>query len=92
PKEVCAMPADAPRPAEARWCDIDGTPISLFCEVEQVADGAEPSLLGSRLHQRGHVAGWALDSLYVCFPDNQMISVRPYLLRVLDDAAGCSQV
>lgn len=33
------MPADAPPPAQQRWRDVDGTPISLFCEVEQVADG-----------------------------------------------------
>lgn len=80
------MPADTPPPAEARWRDVDGTPISLFCAVEQVADGAEVSLLGCRLHQRGHVVGRGLDSVYVCFPGNQMISVRPNLLRVLDDA------
>jgi hypothetical protein len=86
------MPADAPPPAQQRWRDVDGTPISLFCQVEQVAAGAEPALLGSRLHQRGHVVGRGLASLYVCFPNNQMISVRPHLLRVLDDAAGCSQV
>jgi hypothetical protein len=85
------MPADAPPPAQARWRDIDGTPISLFCAVEQVADGAEPSLLGSRRHQRGHVIGRGLDSLYVCFPNHQMISVPPHLLRVLDHDAGCNQ-
>ncbi|MGH3547145.1 MAG: hypothetical protein ACRDQU_03285 [Pseudonocardiaceae bacterium] len=85
------MPADAPRTAEVRWCDIDRTTISVFCWVKQVADGTEPWLLGSRLHQRGHVVGRGLDSLYVCFPDSQMISVRPHLLRVLDDAAGCNQ-
>lgn len=85
------MPADAPPPAEERWCDVEGIPISLFCEVEQVADGAEVSLLGCRLPQRGHVVGRGLDSVYVCFPNNQVISVRPHLLRVVDDAAGRSQ-
>lgn len=24
------MPADAPPPAQQRWRDVDGTPISLF--------------------------------------------------------------
>jgi hypothetical protein len=86
------MHADTPPPAEERWRDIDGTPISLFCEVEQVADGSEPSLLGCRLQQRGHIVGRGLDSLYVCFPNNQMISMPSHLLRVLDDAAGRSQV
>jgi hypothetical protein len=86
------MPADTPPPAEERWRDVDGTPIALFCEVEQVADGAELSLLDCRLQQRGHIVGRGLDLLYVCFPNNQMISVQPHLLRVVDEAAGCSQV
>jgi hypothetical protein len=85
------MPADAPPPVQARWRDVDGALISLFCAVEQVAGGAEPSLLGCRLHQRGHVVGRGLDSVYVCFPGNQMISMPPHLLRVLDDAASCNQ-
>lgn len=78
-------------PPEDRWRDIDGTCISLFCEVEQVADGAGPSLL-ARLHQRGHVVGRSTDSLYVCLPGNQVISVRPHLLRVLDDAASSTSM
>lgn len=66
------------------WSDVNGTPISLFCQVEQVADGAEPTVLPSRLHQHGQVVGHSLDSLYVCFSDHQVISLRAHLLRVLN--------
>jgi hypothetical protein len=64
------------------------TPIALFCQVEQVADNPERTVLPSRLHQQGQVVGRSLDTLYVCFPDNHVISLRPELLRVLDDAPG----
>lgn len=45
-------------------------------------------MLCSRLHQRGRVVGRGLDSVSVCFPGNQVLSVAPQLLRVLDDAGG----
>jgi len=45
-------------------------------------------VLGSWLHQYGQVVGQGLDSLYVCFPGNRVISMRPQLLRVRDDAPG----
>ncbi len=83
PEEVNVPAQATPRPA-GRWCDVNGTPISLFCQVEQVADSTELTVLVSRLHQHGQVVGRSLDSLYVCFSDHQVISVRPHLLRVLD--------
>ncbi len=80
------MPAPAPQPAPGRWCDVDGVPIALFSQVEQVSDGAEPRALSSRLHQQGQVVGRGCESLLVCFPGNQVISLRPDLVRVLDAA------
>ncbi len=77
------MPTATPRPAHDGWCDIDGSHISLFCGVEQVGEAPEPGALPSRLHQRGQVLGRSPGSLYVCFPDNQVVSVSPQLLRLL---------
>lgn len=76
------MPA-VPRQDRDWWCDVDGTPISLFCEVEQVQDSAGYGVLPSRLHQRGRVVGWGPDSIYVCFDDNQIVNLSPQLLRLL---------
>ncbi|MGH3692611.1 MAG: hypothetical protein ACRDRX_01155 [Pseudonocardiaceae bacterium] len=80
------MSAAVPRPVRDPWCDIDNTPIVLFCKVEQVVDSTEPTALPSRLHQHGQVVGRGLESLYVRFPDHQVISLRPHLVRVLDTA------
>jgi hypothetical protein len=80
------MPAATPRPAHYRWSDADGAHIALFSWVEQVAESAELAALPSRLHQHGQVLGRSLDSLYVCFPGNEMVSLPPRLLRLLPDA------
>ncbi|MGH3767015.1 MAG: hypothetical protein ACRDS0_06855 [Pseudonocardiaceae bacterium] len=82
------MPAPASQPTNDRWCDIEGNHISLFCRVEQVASSPEPGCLPSRLHQQGHVVGRGLDSLFVRFSDNALISVPPELLRLLSDRPG----
>jgi hypothetical protein len=82
------MPNPAPRSAHHRWCDVDGTPIGLFCWIEQVMEDPEPTVLPSRLHRRGQVLGAGLDSLCVCFSDNALVSLPPYLLRLLPDAPG----
>ena len=63
--------------------DIDGTSFSLFCRVEQIGESTEPELLVSRLHEQGVGVGRWLDSVYVCFEDNQIISLAPQLLRLL---------
>jgi hypothetical protein len=67
---------------------VDGTPISLFCWVEQVTEDPQPSALPSRLGQRGQVVGRGLDVLYVRYDDNQLISLSPRSLRRLPDALG----
>lgn len=78
------MPAQArPRPAD-QWCDVNGTPISLFCQVEQIAESTEPTVLPCRLHEHGQVVGRGLECLYVRFSGHQVISLRPHLLLVLD--------
>jgi hypothetical protein len=83
------MPDEAPGPTQRRWCDIDGTPISLFRWVEQVAEHPEPRGLFSRLHQRGEVLGRGPDVLYVRFEgEGQLIGVPPPLVRLLSDAPG----
>lgn len=83
------MTASSSRPAQDRWCDIDGTRISLFCWVEQVAESPEPGALRSWLHQRGEVVGRGSDVLYVRFQgSNQLISTPPHLLRLLPEAPG----
>ncbi len=81
------MPDPAPRPSHDQWRDIDGIHIALFCLVEQVAKCAEPEVLPSRLHQRGQVVGRSLDSLYVSFADNALISLPPQV-RLIPDALG----
>lgn len=72
--------------AHRRWSDIDGTPIVLFCWVEQVLEDQETGMLPSRLRQRGQVLGRSFNSLYVRFSDNVLISLPPHLLRLLPDA------
>jgi hypothetical protein len=56
--------------------------------VEQVAECAEPEGLPSRLYQRGQVVGRGLDSLYVGFADNALISLPAQLVRLFRDALG----
>jgi hypothetical protein len=81
------MPVQAMRDRD-RCRDVNGTPIALFCQVEQVADGSEPMMLPSWLHQQAQVVGRGLGWVYVRFPGNQVISLQSQLLRVLDDASG----
>jgi len=80
------MPTPALRSDHHRWCDVDGTHISLFRRVEQVIEDSDPGVLPSRLHQRGQVLGRGLHSLYVCFSGNVLVSLPPHLLRLLPDA------
>lgn len=78
------MATEAPRPAQDRCCDAEGTPIPLFCSVEQVTDNPEDNALFSRLHQRGEVVGRSLDLIYVLLGEGHVIGLRPHLVRVLD--------
>ena len=85
------MTAEPPQPAQGRWSDIEGSHISVFCWVEQIAESPGQAALFSRLHQRGQVVGRGHDQLYVCFPgDGQLISLSPQIVRLLPDAPGGS--
>ncbi|HEX4099705.1 MAG: hypothetical protein WAN20_11505 [Pseudonocardiaceae bacterium] len=80
------MPADASRAARDRWCDAEGTPVALFCWVEQIAEHPEHGTLFCRLHQRGEVLGRGGDVLYVRFQgEGQLVSVPPQIVRLLSD-------
>lgn len=80
------MPAAVSRLDGERWCDIDGTRLGLFCQVEQVEEAPEPGVLPSRVGQRGEVVGRGLESLFVRFPDHVVVSVSPRVLRLLPEA------
>lgn len=82
------MPAPTPPPTNGRWCDVEGTHIGLFCQLEQVSESAQHEALPSRLHQHGQVVGRGLDSFYVRFADNAMVSLPPHVLRLVPDHHG----
>ncbi|MGH3605198.1 MAG: hypothetical protein ACRDQI_14390 [Pseudonocardiaceae bacterium] len=82
------IPAPAPQPTNNRWSDIDGTRITLFSQVEQVIEGTQHKALPCRLHQYGQVVGRGLDSLYVRFADNALVSLPPHVLRLLPNDHG----
>ncbi len=83
------MPARSPHPANDRWCDVEGSHVSLFCWVEQVTESPERAALPSRLHQQGQVLGRGHHHGYVRFKgDSQLVSVSSRLLRLLPDALG----
>lgn len=65
----------------------EGTHIALFCRVE-VTERAGPGILPSRLHQQVQVVGRGLDSLYVRFADNSVVSLPIHVLRLLPDDHG----
>jgi hypothetical protein len=84
------MPAEpAPLVAQDRWRDAEGTPISLFCWVEQITEHPEHGGLFSRLHKRGEVIGRGPDVLYVRFEgEGWVISLPPQLVRLLTNEPG----
>ena len=79
----------APLPTADYWCDAEGTHIPLQSRVEQVAVDPEHGALACRLHQHGQVIGRGITLLYVRFDENQLIALRPHLVRVLETPDGC---
>lgn len=84
------MPTSPLHPASDPWRDAEGTHISFQSRVEQVTVDIEHGALACRLHQQGQVIGRGTNLVYVLFDrGNQMIALRPHLLRVLDTPDGC---
>ena len=84
------MPLRRPRPVYDRWRDATGTPIPQQCRVEQIAVSKQHGALPSRLHQQGQVVRRGHARLYVRFErDDQLVSLRPHLVRVLTTSGGC---
>ncbi|MGA9311507.1 MAG: hypothetical protein WBV74_14195 [Pseudonocardiaceae bacterium] len=55
-----------------------------------LTDRAEPGVLPSRLRQHGQVVGRGVDSLYVRFADNSVVSLPTHVLRLVpDDRSEC---
>ncbi|HJT03897.1 MAG TPA: hypothetical protein VJ757_09755 [Pseudonocardiaceae bacterium] len=66
------------------WRDSDGHPIPPQSRIEQVAVGKNFGALPSRLHRHGQVVSRGLTRLIVRFDDdNELIGIRPHLVRVL---------
>lgn len=83
------MPAKAPRPTGDPWRDADGTHISLFCWVEQVAEHPEQGVLFYRLHKRSQVLGRGHNVLYLRFEgEGHLVGVSPQLVRLLPEPPG----
>jgi hypothetical protein len=71
------------------WRDADGTHIPLRSRVEQVAVDTEHGALPSRLHHQGKVVSRGTYLMHVIFDhDNQLIALRPHLVRVLKAPDG----
>ncbi|MGH3698194.1 MAG: hypothetical protein ACRDQY_01725 [Pseudonocardiaceae bacterium] len=71
------------------WRDAHGAPVPPGCRVEQVAVAKANGALPSRLGKRGQVLGRGTARLIVRFDDeNKAVSIRPHLVRVLDDEPG----
>ncbi|MGH3696513.1 MAG: hypothetical protein ACRDRX_21400 [Pseudonocardiaceae bacterium] len=67
-----------------RWRDARGTHIPVGARVEQAGTDARRGALCSRLGQRGEVIGRGTTRLLVRFEgEDQTVSVRPHLVRVL---------
>jgi hypothetical protein len=85
------VPTPALRPTpEDPWLDAEGTPVPLQSQVEQITVDEAHGALPSRLHQQGQVIGQTQHQLYVRFHhDNQVIILRPHLVRVIETPVGC---
>jgi hypothetical protein len=81
------MPDEAPGPTQTRWCDVDGSHISLLGRADRRAPGTQGAV--SRLHECGEVLGRGPDVLYVRFAGaGLLLSVAPALGRLLPEAPG----
>jgi len=73
------------QPAYDRWCDVDGTHISVGARVEQTETDARMGALRSRLHRQGQVTSRGATRLIVRFDgEDQTVSIQPHLVRVIE--------
>lgn len=72
------------RPISDPWLDVDGTPITVGCRVEQTRVDSELGALRSQLGQRGQVLRRSATRLVVRFEgDSALTRIRPHLVRVV---------
>ena len=84
-----------PKKIYDRWRDDQGTHIPVGCRVEQTHIEAQYGALRSRLNKQAivisHGRGHRGNRLYVQFNgENQQVSIRPHLVRVVTTEAGTS--
>ena len=84
------MPTRPPRPTYHPWRDAEGTPIPPQLRVEQIPVNKEHGAPPTRIHKQGHVIGRGPHWLYARF-DNQVISLRARLMRLLTTPSDNSQ-
>ena len=73
-----------------RWRDADGTHVPVGAWVEQIGSDARMGALRSRLGQRGQVSGRGATRLRVRFDgEAQTVSIRPHLVRIIDQVGNC---
>lgn len=66
-----------------RWRDVNGVHVPVGARVEQAEIDAHMGPPRSRLHARGQVRSRGTTRLVVRFNDDQTVSIRPHLVRVL---------
>jgi hypothetical protein len=72
------------------WRDVEGTPITVGCRVQQIGTAKEHGALRPRLHQHGVVIslggkGGRGSRLRVLFDaDTDPTTIRPHLVRVVN--------
>lgn len=85
------IPNDQLRKRFNPWRDTHGVPIPQQCRIEQLAVDKRHGALPSRLHKQGQVLSRGVTRLNVLFDDeNELVSIRPHLVRVLDAPGGSS--
>jgi hypothetical protein len=73
-----------------RWRDMDGTHFRVGARVEQTETDARMGALRSRLYRRGQVTSRGATRLVVRFDgEDQTVSIRPHLVRVVDGDGNC---
>lgn len=73
-----------------RWRDVDGTHVAVGARVEQTETDARLGALRSRLSWRGQVTGRGATRVVVRFDgEDQTVSIRPHLVRVIEVDGDC---